>query len=208
MRVVRRDRALPGRSVVVYVSALVLLAFAEELPAQRLLLEGGANVGTVPRALEPLCASARRLRGVGVTARGGLARGAFHVGATIDLISRIGVRDAADCVPRSGTTVDSAFAPAGNSATSLGINGWVSIKRVLQFGAETGWIVNHSAWFVGPTLGVQFGRVRAEAGVRRHIVKFDEITRVYGNASVIELSRASRSESSWGGVARLLLIAF
>lgn len=195
------------RSLTSVLVALVL-SMASRLPGQGLFLEGGVNVGTAPRALEPLCGSARRLRGVGVTARGGMAAGAFRVGAALDYISRVGVRDAADCVPRIGTSVDSSFAPAGNSAATLSLGGSVAINRLLRVGAEGGWVVGHSSWYVGPTLGVQFRRARLEVAPRWHVTAFDDITREYGSSGVRETSRTSRFERSWGAVGRLLLIAF
>ena len=187
---------------------VLLLTFVEELPAQRPFLEGGVATGNVPRALHPLCASARRLRGVGLSARGGLDGGGFRVGATVDFVGRFGVGEAAGCVPRSGISVDSSFAPAGNSATSLGVSGSVPIFEVLELGAETGWVLGHSSWFIGPTIGARFWRIRTEVAARRHVTRYDEVTRDFGMGSVRELSRASRSERSWGAVARVLVAAF
>jgi hypothetical protein len=190
-----------------FLSLVLLLTVVEKLPGQGFVAEGGVNAGTIPRALEPLCGSVRRLRGVGLTARGGFAGDVFRGGATLDHVARIGVRDAADCVAHFGRSVDSSFASATNSATSLSIAGSGSFKGVF-LGAEAGWVLGHSSWFVGPTLGAQLSRFRLEGTIRRHVTSFDEITRDYATQSVREISRTSRSERSWGGVARLMVIVF
>ncbi|MEO7964968.1 MAG: hypothetical protein ABIT38_13780 [Gemmatimonadaceae bacterium] len=190
------------------VSIVLLLSAVQELAGQRPSLGVGVNTGTMPRALEPLCASARRLRGVGLSASGGTSVAAFRVGATLDYVSRVGVRDAADCVPRIGTSVDSTFAAAGNSATSISVNAWAPAIGVLSVGAEGGWVLNHASWFVGPAVGLQVWRFRTEVAVRRHTMKYEEITRVFESPNVRELSRIARSEKGWGTVARVLLMVF
>jgi len=194
------------RSSTLLFAFLLISANRETLSAQNVVLGGGLSVGTIPRALEPLCGSARRLRGVGVSARAGVAASRFQVDATLDYIGRVGVRDVAECVPRSGTSVDSSFASAGNSAASLGITGWVPINRAIRTGVEIGVVLCHSSWFIAPVLGVQTGRVRVEVAARRHVVSFDEITRDYGSGTTREISRRSASEGSWGGMARILLL--
>jgi len=194
------------RYLSVGVVCLLMLGAVTTLNAQRLLLGGGVAAGTIPRALEPLCASARRLNGVGLTARVGLDAGSFQAVASLDYVSRLGVRDAADCVARSGIWVDSAFASAGNSATSLGVSGSIPLNRVLRIGAEAGHVLKHSSWFIGPALGVQVSRIRLEVSARRHFTSYDQITRDYQLGNVLELSRESRTEGSWGAAARLLLL--
>ena len=188
--------------------AAFLLGFVavETLHAQRLLLGAGAAAGTVPRALAPLCGSARRLNGVGVTARAGFDARSFRVFSSLDYVGRFGVTDAADCIARSGVWVDSTFAPAGNSATSLSIGGSIPLYNVVHIGAEIGRVLDHSSWFIGPAVGIQVRRVRIETAVRRHSASFEEITRENETGSVREISRKSRSESSWGAIARLLLL--
>jgi hypothetical protein len=194
------------RSLTLLVAILLASTNGEALPAQELVLSGGLNVGTIPRALEPLCGSARRLRGIGVAARAGVAASRLQVDATLDYVSRLGVRDVAGCVPRSGMSVDSSFAPAGNSAASLGITGWVPLNRAFRTGVEIGWVLGRSSWFIAPVLGAQMRNVRIEVAARRHVVTFDEITRDYGSGTTREISRRSASERSWGAIARILLL--
>jgi hypothetical protein len=191
-----------------FASLVFFLTVVQELPAQRSYLAAGVSTGSIPRALHPLCASTRRLRGVGLSASGGLSAGAFRVGATLDYIGRFGVGEAADCVPRQGTSVDSTFADADNTATSLSINAWAPAIGVLEVGAEGGWVLNHASWFIGPIVSIQFGRVRSEVAVRRHSTKYQEITRVYEPSNTREISRVARSEKAWGAVARVLVLAF
>lgn len=184
---------------------LLISANAEMLPSQTLVLGGGLNAGTIPRALEPLCGSARRLRGIGVVARAGVAASRFQVDATLDYVTRL-ARDAAECIARSGMSVDSSFARATNSAASVGLTGWVSLNRMFRTGLETGWVVDRSSWFIGPVIGAQARNVRIEIAARRHVVTFDEVTREYGSGTTRELARRSDSERSWGAMARLLLL--
>ena len=173
--------------------------------AQHFSFAGGVNVGSVPRALAPLCASARRLGGIGLSGRVELSTIRVRVGATVEHVARIGVHDAASCIPRSGLSVDSMFARAGRSATTLAVNAWVPIDEMWRIGAEAGRVINHSSWFVGPALGARHKLVQIEVSARRHITRFDEITRDYGPSGVREISRLSRSEGAWGAVARLLI---
>jgi hypothetical protein len=194
----------PSRTL--FLAILLISSNVETLPAQGLLLGGGLNAGTIPRALEPLCGSVRRLRGVGATARAGIAGKHLAADATLDFVARVGVRDVAGCVARSGMHVDSSFAPAGNSASSLGVTGWVLLNPALRAGGEIGWVLGRSSWFIGPVVGAQTGNMRLEVAARRHIVTFDEVTRQYGSGTTHEISRRSASESSWGAVARLLLL--
>ena len=194
------------RSQTLLMTILLVFANGELLPAQGLILGGGLNVGTIPRALEPLCGAARRLRGIGVAARAGVATSRLQVDAKLDYVSRVGVRDAAECVPRSGMFVDSSFAPAGNSAESLGMTGWVSVNRGFQTGVEIGWVLGRSSWFIGPVIGAQARSVRIEVAARRHVTTFDEITRDYGSGTTREIARRSVSERSWGAIVRMLLL--
>jgi pimeloyl-ACP methyl ester carboxylesterase len=127
------------RSSTLLLAILLISINGETLPAQRMELGGGLNVGTIPRALEPLCGSVRRLRGIGVAARAGAATSRLQVDATLDYVSRVGVRDVAGCIARSGMSVDSSFAPAGNSAASLGITGWVPLNRAFRDLEDTDW---------------------------------------------------------------------
>ena len=196
-----------NRTLTFAVLILVMFTVAEALPAQSVVLGGGINVGTVPRALEPLCGSARRLKGVGLTGRAGLDASRFRVAATVDYVGRIGVRDAAGCVARSGIAVDSAFAQAENSALNVNVGVSVLVGPVFRVGAEIGRVLDHSSWFAGPTVGVQYRKLQLELAARRHIIEFDEITREYASGTTRELSRRPGSEISWGAVTRVLLIA-
>src|SRR5215207_6712917 len=72
------------RSLIPLMTILLVFANGELLPAQGLILGGGLNVGTIPRALEPLCGAARRLRGIGVAARAGVATSRLQVDAKLD----------------------------------------------------------------------------------------------------------------------------
>jgi hypothetical protein len=194
--------ALPLTFLVV---GLLTSLCVQSVSAQRLVFGGGISAGSLPRALEPLCASARRLGGPGLSGHAALITGRVRLGVTVDHVARVGVRDAAECVPHSGISVDSLFARAGQSATSLAVNAWVPLGGVVRVGAEAGRVLNHSSWFMGPALGAQYGRIHLEVIARRHSTGFDEITRDYGQSSVREISRISRSEGSWGAVARLLI---
>lgn len=185
---------------------LLLFTSANLLRAQSLVLGAGLNVGTIPRALEPLCASARRLRGVGATARAGVGIGQLQIAATLDYVNRLGARDAADCVAPVGIRTDSSFADAGNSAASLGVTAWIALVQGIGAGAEVGSVIGHSSWFVGPAVGAQVGHVRVEVAAHWHAVSFDAITRDYGSGTTHEISRKSESQRSWGGVARVLLV--
>jgi hypothetical protein len=194
------------RSMTLLLAILLVSTGGKALPAQALVLGGGLNAGTIPRALEPLCGSARRLRGIGVAARAGVAASRFQVDATLDYVSRVGVRDIAGCVPRSGMSVDSSFAPAGNSAETLGVTGSIPLNRALRTGVEIGWVHGRSSWFVGPVLAAQIRNIRIEVAARRHVVTYDEITREYGSGTTREISRRSLSERSWGAMGRMLLL--
>ena len=193
-------------SVLVLCAASQLFTDRPRAAAQRVFLGGGIDVGSVPRALEPLCRYARRLKGVGLTGRAGFDAGPVRLGATIDHIARIGVRDMAGCVPNSGIVVDSVFEPADNSSTSLGISALVPIASVLRIGAETGRVLDTEAWYVGPVVGAQYRWLLLEVAARRHSTPFDEVTRNYASGNTREVSRRSRSEGSWGVVTRLLLL--
>jgi hypothetical protein len=186
-------------------AALSVFLLMQPLVAQNLEFGGGANVGSIPRAENPLCRSARRLTGPGLSLRGGIALGSLHLSGTMDHVTNGGVTEMADCVPRTGVSVDSIFAPADQSATTLGVTAWVPALRVLRIGAEAGWVVDHSSWFIGPAIGARYRMFALEVAARRHATSFDEVTTDFGPPTVRELSRESRVESSWGLITRLLL---
>lgn len=187
-------------------AALLMFVPGAPLAAQNLHFGAGVNFGSIPRAENPLCASARRLVGPGVSARAGLAFRALRLSATVDHVTNGGVTEAAGCVPRTGISTDSVFAPAGTSATTLGATAWLPMSRILRAGAEAGWVLDHSSWFVGPALGAQYRRFGIEIAGRRFATSFDEVTTDYGPPFRGEVARASRVESSWGLIARVLLV--
>jgi hypothetical protein len=191
--------------VVVSVAALVALVLAAPADAQHIEVAGGVNVGSIPRAENPLCRSARRLTGPGLSVRASVALGSLRLGAGVDHVTNGGVTEVADCVPRTGVSVDSVFAPAGRSATTISASAWLPALRVLRVGAEAGWVLDHSSWFVGPAVGARYRMLALEVAARRHATSFDEVTTDFGPPTVRELSRQSLVESSWGLIARLLL---
>lgn len=187
-------------------TALCALALARPLAAQHLVFGGGVNFGSIPRAENPLCRSARRLVGPGLSARGGVALGALRLDAALDFVTNGGVTEVADCVPRTGISVDSVFAPAGSSATTVSAGAWLPALRMLRVGAEAGWVLDHSSWFIGPALGARYRSFAVEVTARRHAISFDEVTTDFGPPTVREIARRSRTERSWGAVARFLLV--
>jgi hypothetical protein len=187
------------------VTALFTFLPMQPLVAQDFEFGGGVNVGGIPRAENPLCRSARRLTGPGLSLRGGVTLGSLHLSGTVDHVTNGGVTEVADCVPRTGVSVDSVFAPAGRSATTLGVTGWVPALRLFRVGIEAGWVLDHSSWFIGPAARARYGMFALEVAARRHATSFDEVTTDFGPPTVRELSRESRVESSWGLIARFLL---
>jgi hypothetical protein len=186
-------------------AALLTFLLIQPVAAQDFEIGGGVNVGDIPRAENPLCRSARRLIGPGLSVRGGVALGSLHLSGTLDHITNGGVTEVADCVPRTGVSVDSVFAPAGRSATTLGVTAWVPAWRLFRVGIEAGWVLDHRSWFIGPAAGARYRMLALEVAARRHATSFDEVTTDFGPPTVRELSRESRVESSWGLIARVLL---
>ncbi|HEX6065654.1 MAG TPA: hypothetical protein VFZ04_15595 [Longimicrobiales bacterium] len=186
-------------------AALLSFLVMQPLGAQSIEFGGGVNVGSIPRAENPICRSARRLTGPGLSLRGGVGLGALRLSGTLDHVTNGGRTEVADCVARTGVSVDSVFAPAGRSATTLSASAWVPALRVLQIGAEAGWVLEHSSWFVGPAVGARYRMFAFEVAGRRYATSFDEVTTDFGPPTVRELSRESRVETSWGVIARLLL---
>jgi hypothetical protein len=186
-------------------AAVLLFAAAHPVPAQQIVAGAGLNGGRVPRALAPLCGAARNLNGVGLTGQIGLVTNSIRVIGNVDYLARIGIHDAASCIPRFGVSVDSVFDPADESATTFSADVWIPVGNGLELGAGTGIVHNHSSWFIGPLFGGQYRRWRLEGIARRHKTSFDEVTNDYGSGTTREISRNSRSESSWAFVARVLL---
>jgi hypothetical protein len=81
-----------------------------------------------------------------------------------------------------------------------------TLGSALRLGAETGRVLDHSSWFVGPAVGARYRNFRFEVTVRRHVTTFDEVTREFDPSTVREISRTSRSEHSWGAAVRFLLM--
>jgi hypothetical protein len=176
------------------------------LAAQHLFAGAGVGAATIPRAKAPLCGSARRLNGAGLTGRAGVAMRSWRAFATVEHVSTLGTRDIADCVPRSGLSVDSVFDDANFSATTIGIGASLPVTGILHVGAEAGTVLDHSSWFAGPSISAQYRSVRLEITARGYATKFEEIMRDYGPPIVFEMSRESRTETSWGGSLRLMLV--
>ena len=186
-------------------AAVLTLALTQAAAAQRFVVGGGLNVGSVPRAMAPLCGSARRLNGAGLTGRIGLIAKSVRVTANVDFLAA-GSVSVAECVPRTGLGVDSVFEPAKRSATNFSAGVWIPVLDRVEVGAESGIVSSHASWFIGPSIGAQYGNLRLEGTLRRHTTSFDEVTREYGSGTTREISRSSQSEGSWGGTARLLFV--
>jgi hypothetical protein len=80
------------------------------------------------------------------------------------------------------------------------------VANQLDFGLETGSVLEHSSGSSVLRLAVNAGIVRAEIVGRLHITSFDEITRDFNSSPVREISRTVESERSWGVVARILIV--
>ena len=189
-----------------FLTILFVFIGAPVLRGQQVVVGGGLGLGTIPRALAPLCSGAQRLDGGGVTARAGAIIGALHANVTFDWITTASVA-VAGCVAETGVQVDSVFDDAGNSAATLGGSISLPISSALHAGAEGGWVLQHSSWFVGPVFGARYRRFRLEAVGRYHTISFEEVTTDFGPPAVTELSRESRTENSWGGAVRLLFVS-
>jgi hypothetical protein len=187
-------------------AGLLIGGVIDPASAQQIVFGGGINGGSVPRAMAPLCDSARRLDGGGLSASAALVAKGMRLNANIDHVAKIGVVSVAGCVPGTGVSVDSSFAPADRSAFTLSAAAWIPVADQLDVGLETGWVIKHSSWFIGPAVGGQHRHVRAEIVGRLHINSFDEITRDFNSSPVREISRRDRSERSWGVVARVMLL--
>lgn len=174
--------------------------------AQQIAFGGGINGGSVPRAMAPLCDGARRLDGGGLSASAALVARRMRLNANLDHVSKIGGVSVAGCVPGTGIAVDSSFAPADRYAFTLSVAAWIPVASQLDLGLETGWVIKHSSWFIGPAIGGQHRHARAEIIGRLHISSFDEVTRDFNSSPVREISRTEQSEPSWGVAARILLV--
>ena len=187
-------------------AGLLISAVIVPASAQQTVFGVGINGGSVPRAMAPLCAGARRLDGGGLSASAALVAKRMRLNANLDHVAKIGGVSVAGCVPGTGIAVDSSFTPADRSAFTLSGAAWVPVANQLDLGLETGWVIKHSSWFIGPAIGAQHRHVRAEIIGRLHITSFDEVTRDFNSSPVREISRTEQSERSWGVAARILLV--
>ena len=186
-------------------SLAVLLSTPVGANAQRVFFGAGIGAASVPRSLEPLCRSARRLSGSAFSAQAGFDAKRVRVSTTLDLTVR-GYREVAGCVPRIGVSVDSIFGPSNTAALTAAGDVWFLATRQLSVGAGAGWVPGRDSWFASGGVGVQYRKMRMEIVARRHRVSFDEITREFANPGVREISRSSHTEASWGGIGRLLFV--
>lgn len=173
--------------------------------AQRVFFGAGVGAASVPRSLEPLCRSARRLSGADFSAQAGFLAKRLWVSASLDLTVR-GYRDVAGCVPRAGISVDSIFGPSNTAALTAGGDVWFVATRQLSVSVGAGWVPGRDSWFASGGAGVQYRKIRVEIAARRHRISFDELTREFTNPGVREINRSSHTEDSWGGIARLLFV--
>ena len=186
-------------------SFVALLSTPDGANAQRVFFGTGVGAATVPRSLEPLCRSARRLNGAAFSAQAGFDANRLRLSTSLDLTVR-GYRDVAGCVPRVGISVDSIFGPSNTAALTAAGDVWFLATRQLSAGVGAGWVPGRDSWFMSGGVGVQYWKIRMEIVARRHRVSFDEITREFTNPGVREISRSSHTEESWGGIGRLLFV--
>ena len=186
-------------------SLVVLLGTPVCAGAQRVFFGAGVGAASVPRSLEPLCRSARRLTGAAFSAQGGFDANRLRVATSLDLTVR-GYREVAGCVPRVGISVDSIFGPSNTASLTAAGDVWFLATRQLSAGVGAGWVPGRDSWFMSGGFGVQYWKIRMEMVARRHRVSFEQITREYTNPGVREISRSSHTEESWGGIGRLLFV--
>jgi len=186
-------------------ATLVLIGTPIGANAQRVFFGAGVGAASVPRSLHPICASARRLTGPTFSAQAGFHARRLRVSTALDFTAR-GYDDVASCVPNAGITVDSIFAQASNSEMTASGDIWFLATRQLSVSVGAGWVPDGRSWFTSGGIGAQYRRIRAEITTRLHRTSFDELTREFTNPGVREISRSSRTEESWGGVVRLLLL--
>ncbi len=187
-------------------SALLLGGIVMSASAQRIVFGGGLNGGSVPRAMAPLCASARRLNGGGLSASAALVANKIRLNANLDYLASVLGVSVAECLPGTGISVDSAFAPADRSAFTLSGAAWLPVAKQIDLGLESGWVLKHSSWFIGPAIGGQHRHLRAEIVGRFHINSFEEVTHDFTSSPSRVILRTDRTERSWGVAARLLLL--
>lgn len=191
-----------------YIGSLLLLhvAVPGAARAQGMFAGAGLGVASVPRSLYPLCGAVRRITGPTVTLQGGYRSGRLRWGAAFEATNR-GGGDAASCVPRFGTVVDSVFSPGASTVKVASLDGWYGVLKPLDVGAGVGWVPGHRSWFVSGGLGSQYRALRVEMVARRHHTSYDIVTRELGNGAPRELSRVSTVEGSWGGLIRVVVVS-
>lgn len=183
----------------------MLLAAPAPGVAQQFGFGAGVQAGSIPRALPPLCAAARRLNGGGLSATAHARMQRIRLTATADYLTNGGTASVASCLPLPpGISVDSSYADGGTSAVALSAGAWLRVAAPLDLGVEAGWVLDRQSWFVAPAIGAQLSRFRVEALARLHTISFEEVTRDYDGTTVRVVSRREESEHSWGFVARLL----
>src|SRR5687767_13620668 len=121
------------------VSLVVVLSAPVGASAQRVFFGAGIGAASVPRSLEPLCGSARRLNGASFSAQAGFLARRLRVATSLDHTVR-GYSDVAGCVPRIGISVDSIFGPHNTAATTVAGDVWFLATRQLSVGAGAGWV--------------------------------------------------------------------
>ena len=196
---------MKDRRYALLATAVLLIGTPFRANAQRVFFGAGAGVASVPRSLAPLCGSARRLTGPTFSAQAGLYAARLRVSTGLDVTWR-GYHEVASCIPGTGTSVDSVFAPAGTTATTAA--GAISFlaARQLDLSVGAGWVPDHESWFISSGVGSQYRKIRAEVTARWHRTSFEEITREFTGQGVREISRSAHTEGSWGGAVRLLLV--
>jgi hypothetical protein len=186
---------------------LMLLGAVTPAAAQRVTLGAGVNAGSMPRALNSICASPRQLNGGGLSATAGLQGTRIRLAATFDFLSNGGTMAVASCVPLPpGISVDSTYADAGTSANALSATASIMPGDGFDVGVQAGWVLDHDSWFIGPVVGGQYRFLRAEAVGRLHRISFQEVTRDYDGTTVREVGRTDETERTWGIAVRLLVM--
>lgn len=195
-----------------FVGALILMALAADSPlrpsaaaAQQSFFGVGVGAASLPRSLEPLCGSARRLTAPTATAQGGLQTATARFATRLEFTVR-GYHEEAGCVPRMGVSTDSVFKADGTTAATLSADLWLLPARPLSPAIGAGWVLGHDSWFLSAGVGGQYRRIRMEFAARWHRTAFEEVRRDFGGQGVRELSRADRVERAWGGALRILLV--
>ena len=127
--------------------ALLLVGLPVVARAQGAFVGAGLGATTVPRSLYALCASERRMSGASVSALAGYRAGRLRWVTSLDATHR-GYGDAADCIARSGTAVDSVFAAGSSTVVTTSADVWYAAVERIDVGAGAGRVPGHGSWFV------------------------------------------------------------